>query len=487
MKEPQKAALYIRVSTDEQSEYSPAAQQRALIDYAEKNGVGVLPEYIFIDEGFSGRTADKRPNFMRMIGAAKSKPKPFDVILVHKFDRFARNREDSIVYKSMLQREHGIKVISISETMDDSPMSILLEAMLEAIAEYYSINLAKEVIKGMTEKARQGGYQTTPPFGYIMTGKGLVVSEQEARHIRYIFNEYVHNDKTPREICIQINNMGAKTKRGNLMETRSIEYILHNPVYKGMVRWTPTERVRRNFHHPDSIISQGAHEPIISEEIFQAAAVKLAESEMRKRPKARPAAQCKHWLSGLMRCSVCGSSLNLMAKLKSFQCNGYVHGKCTISHSIATRKLEKAVLAEFNDAFGIGELRGYQFNITRMDDTSRQAIEFVRCQITKTAKKQIRARKAYLAEIDSLEEYEAMKKELALEKEQLEKELHDLEKQPEETADSVFKEKEKIQGIVDIITSDCDLQTKLKAIRSIIQKIVYSKPNETLEVYYYDL
>ena len=417
-REARKAALYIRVSTEEQTEYSPAAQRRALTDYAEKSGIEVLPEYIFIDEGFSGRTAGKRPGFMRMIGAAKSKPKPFDVILVHKFDRFARNREDSIVYKSMLQREHGIKVISISETMDDSPISVLLEAMLEAMAEYYSINLAKEVVKGMTEKARRGGYQTTPPFGYVMRAGGLAVSEEEARHIRYIFNEYVYNDKTPREICVQINTMGVKTKLGNLMETRSIEYILYNPVYKGMVRWTPTERARRNFRHPDSIISQGTHEPIVSEEIFQAAAEKLAESEKRKRPGARPAAQCKHWLSGLIKCSVCGYSLNLMTKLKSpsFQCNGYVRGKCTVSHSITTRKLEKAVLAELNNALDAGQPREYRLN----------------------------------------------------------------------AACNVACKERRVRGVADIITSDCDLQTKLKAVRNIIGKIVYSKPDETLDIYYFD-
>ena len=135
-------ALYIRVSTEDQSEFSPAAQKRILLDYAKKNTLSIKPEHIFIDEGISGRTAAKRPAFMKMIATAKSKPKPFDVILVHKFDRFARSREDSIVYKSLLKRECNIRVLSITESIEDDKFSVLLEAILEAMAEYYSLNLS---------------------------------------------------------------------------------------------------------------------------------------------------------------------------------------------------------------------------------------------------------------------------------------------------------------------------------------------------------
>ena len=108
------AAAYIRVSTDDQIEYSPESQIKAIRDYAKRNGYILPDEYIFMDEGISGKTADKRPSFMKMIGTAKIKPKPFDAILLWKFSRFARNREDSIIYKSMLRKQLGIEVISIS-------------------------------------------------------------------------------------------------------------------------------------------------------------------------------------------------------------------------------------------------------------------------------------------------------------------------------------------------------------------------------------
>ena len=95
-----RAACYIRVSTEEQTEYSPDAQQRALVSYARQHQMTVAPEHIYLDAGLSGRRAETRPAFMAMIAAAKSRPAPFDCILVHRFDRFARSREDSIVYKS---------------------------------------------------------------------------------------------------------------------------------------------------------------------------------------------------------------------------------------------------------------------------------------------------------------------------------------------------------------------------------------------------
>jgi DNA invertase Pin-like site-specific DNA recombinase len=167
-------ALYIRVSTEEQTEYSPDAQKRALLDYAKKNKIFISSDYIFIDEGISGRIAEKRPGFMQMIKTAKQKPKPFDVILVHKFDRFSRSREDSVVYKSLLKKECGIKVISITEQLEDDKFSIILESMLEAMAEYYSLNLSDEVKKGMTEKAKKGGLQTGAAFGYEVKEKGLL-------------------------------------------------------------------------------------------------------------------------------------------------------------------------------------------------------------------------------------------------------------------------------------------------------------------------
>lgn len=145
------AAAYIRVSSERQDEYSPDSQKKLIREYAKKNNIEVPEELIFFDDGISAKTATKRTQFNRMIALAKEKEPPFDSILVWKFSRFARNQEESIVYKNIL-RKKGIQVISISEPIIDSPFGDLIERIIEWMDEYYLINLSTEVKRGMTEK-----------------------------------------------------------------------------------------------------------------------------------------------------------------------------------------------------------------------------------------------------------------------------------------------------------------------------------------------
>ena len=207
---PKIAAAYIRVSTDDQVEYSPDAQLVEIRKYAASHGYILPQDYIFLDEGISGKHTEKRPEFNRMIGIAKCKPRPFDAILLWKFSRFARNREDSIVYKSMLRKDLGIDVISISEPLADDKMSILMEAMIEAMDEYYSVNLAEEVKRGMTEKARRGGLQSTPAFGYRVEHNRLVPVPEEAALVRSIFERFISGQGLF-PIAKWLNEMGVKT------------------------------------------------------------------------------------------------------------------------------------------------------------------------------------------------------------------------------------------------------------------------------------
>lgn len=133
--------LYARVSSDKQDvDLSISAQLKVLREYAAKNSYDVVRE--FVDEAESGRTA-ARPAFREMISMAKRPQKPFNTVLVWKYSRFARSREDSIVYKTML-RKNGVKVISITEPFEDTPMGRLLEAMIESLDEFYSANLGKK-------------------------------------------------------------------------------------------------------------------------------------------------------------------------------------------------------------------------------------------------------------------------------------------------------------------------------------------------------
>ena len=158
------AALYARVSSDRQDvDLSVAAQLRALRDYAEKNGYQVAREYI--DEAESGRIAD-RPQFQRMLDEASKPEAPFKEILVWKFSRFTRKREHAVAFKSMLRRR-GIRVVSITEHADDSPTGKLMEAIIESVDEFYSENLAQEVVRGMREAASRGFWVASRvPYGF---------------------------------------------------------------------------------------------------------------------------------------------------------------------------------------------------------------------------------------------------------------------------------------------------------------------------------
>ena len=154
---------YIRVSTHMQEELSPDAQFRLLKEYAANNSM--IISRIYQDLGLSGTKAEKRPGFQEMIADCKSKEHPYSAILVWKFSRFARNQEESIVYKSLLKKEH-VDVVSISEPLPDGFIGSLVERIFEWMDEYYSIRLSGEVKRGMTQKAIRGGYQGRMPLGY---------------------------------------------------------------------------------------------------------------------------------------------------------------------------------------------------------------------------------------------------------------------------------------------------------------------------------
>ena len=229
-KELKTAAAYIRVSTDRQTELSPDSQLRIIKEYAKQNGYNIPSEYIFREDGLSGKYVKKRPQFIEMIGLAKQKPAPFSAILVWKFSRFARNQEESIVYKSMLKK-NDVSVISCSETLDEeNPFSSLIERIIEWMDEYYSIRLSGEVLRGMSEKVKRGQPVTIPSFGYDIVDKQYVINEEKAAIVRKIFTDYI-DGKSSMQIASELNEIGVKTTRGNPFENRTIDYILKNPVY----------------------------------------------------------------------------------------------------------------------------------------------------------------------------------------------------------------------------------------------------------------
>ena len=402
------AAAYIRVSTDDQAEYSPASQLEKIRLYAERNQILLPKEFIFVDEGISGRKTKNRPAFNEMIGLAKRQPKPFDVILVWKFSRFARNREDSIVYKSMLRKEHNIDVVSVSEDIGDDKLSILIEAIIEAMDEFYSINLAEEVKRGMTEKAKRGGVLSIPGFGYKVENGEYVVVPEEAEIIRKVFNDYV-NGKGLLTIAKALNAMGIKTHRGNKIENRTVEYWLNNPLYIGKTRWNPDGKLSRNYTADTAIITDGSHKSIIDIKTWDKAQAKMKEQKERFRKFFNSDRKgLSHWLTGILRCEKCGKVLSYQGGY--FGCSERSRGKCDGVGYIKAEKISNIILGILSEI----ELPNVELDFAQSDLTpevkANDDSKIIKTQIQRLEIRLERVRLAYEDGADTLDEYKTNKK-----------------------------------------------------------------------------
>jgi len=433
-----------------------------------------------MDEGISGKRADKRPQFMTMIATAKTKPKPFDVILVHKFDRFARSREDSIVYKSLLKKECDIKVVSITESIENDKFSVILEAMLEAMAEYYSLNLADEVTKGMTEKAERGEFQTRPPFGYRVENKKLRVVEEEAKLIKIIFNNFANRENSLFGTIRHINTLG-KTRTGKEFSNHTVNYILNNPTYIGKVRWTPHGGMNHNWNHPDMILRDSDHEAIIDIETWDKVQERLRENREIYRQFENKNSPITTWLKGIMKCGVCGRSM-VIHRNRFMQCNAYFKGSCSQSAHTAIEILENAVLEELKKTY-TGEI---EINIVPSVADTGEALEYdvLQDRLNKVTDKEERVKIAYEDGIDTLDEYKEKKKRLSDERADLKEALELLMgKLIENRHDNEILRK--ITNVYELLTDNTiDIEQKYQTAHLLIEKITYSKPENTLKLVY---
>lgn len=472
-------AAYIRVSTDDQTELSPDAQKREILKYAKANQIIVPPELIFVENGISGRKADRRPEFQRMIATARQKPKPFDVLLLWKFSRFARNQDESSFYKSILRKKCGIDVVSITEPVMEGMYGRLIETIIEWSDEFYSYNLAQEVRRGMTEKALRGGYQAKPPMGYRYTGPGQVpeVVPERAAIVRRIFEEYAAGyDRTG--IARRLNADGVLTDRGNRFENRVVGYILQNPFYIGKVRWN--YRIHSAYHtNPEEqvITRDGQHEAIISQQLWDTVQTRLAADRKPVGRRRNSSSASSHWLSGILICSACGHTLAYGGPVacRSFNCHEYAKGRCKTSHSITVKKAEREVIAELQHALETGQV---EYTFAQPEDHRSDVEAAIRALDTREQ----RAKSAYLAGIDTLEEYGAIRRSIRQEREKLLKKAAP-EVDPEQAKAKLL---EKIRSVCDMLQSDdFTIEQKGNALRSVVQKIVYDRPNRAMHFYYH--
>lgn len=307
----QTAVAYARFSSDNQHEESIAAQLRAIREYADKENVTLLKEYI--DEARSA-TTDDRPNFLRMVKDITTGRLEVDYVYVHKLDRFARNRYDSAIYRRELA-QHGVKLIAVAQPTGDGPESIILEAMIEAMAEYYSKNLSNEVKTKMREYALKATHLGgLPPLGYDVDPetKKYVINPQEAPAIKMIFEMYVKGHSYP-EIIEKLNALGYKTKKGRPFVQTSIYEILRNEKYTGTYifnRAVSKQGGKRNNHRSkdeeDIIKIPDAFPAIIDKKTFEEVKKKM---EIRKQGPAAAKAKEVYLLTGLVYCGQCNGAM----------------------------------------------------------------------------------------------------------------------------------------------------------------------------------
>lgn len=323
---PKVAVSYLRVSTKRQAErgddaegFSIPAQRDANRKKAQSLGAFIVKE--FVDRGESARSAN-RPELQRMLEYIREND--VDYVIVHKVDRLARNREDDVEINRALT-DAGVALVSTTESIDQSPSGMLLHGIMASIAEFYSRNLANEVVKGMSQKARRGGTIGRAPLGYRNTSqmgedgreaRTVILDPERAPLIRWAFEEYAKGERGLKSIANELAARGLRTLKtpnvpSKVLDENGLQKLLTKPYYTGVVTF-------QGATYP------GRHPAIIDDETFQLVQQVLASRRVGERRRTHD-----HYLKSTLRCGICGSRLIVQMTRNSkgtlypyFICNG---------------------------------------------------------------------------------------------------------------------------------------------------------------------
>lgn len=283
-------SLYLRFSSERQKEQSIEGQLRDCRAFCKRSGYRIVA--IYVDRALTARKdAEKRVQFQQMI--VDSEKRHWQYLVVWKLDRFARNRNDSAIYKMRLKK-NGVRVISATENISENPEGIILEAVLEGMAEFYSAELSQKITRGMRESAMKchsiGGHV---PLGYKIQDHKLIVDPATAHIVQEAFQLYA-NGFTVADICRQFNNQGYRTAKGAEFNRNSFKSMFKNERYIGV------------YTYRDIRIEDGVP-PIIDKELFE-----IVQQRLRKNGEApaRGKAKVDYLLSGKLFCGHCGGSMN---------------------------------------------------------------------------------------------------------------------------------------------------------------------------------
>jgi site-specific DNA recombinase len=335
------AVIYLRVSTKEQAQrdgdregYSIPAQRDACRRKAAGLDAAVVEE--FVDRGESARNAD-RPELQRLLAYVRSNH--VDYVIVHKVDRLARNRADDVEI-TLAIRAAGAALVSCSENIDETPSGILLHGIMSSIAEFYSRNLANEVIKGLQQKAANGGTPGRAPLGYRnvrryengVEVRTVEVDPERGPLVAWAFEAYATGEWTQQALLAELARRGLdipKTRRtaGRPLSPSYVQYMLTNPYYKGVVRY-------------NGVDYDGRHERLVTPQLWeQVQEVLAAKNEVREKVRKHP-----HYLKGI-HCGHCGSRM-IVTHARSHTGRIYPYFVCIGRHQKRTDCTMRAVLIE---------------------------------------------------------------------------------------------------------------------------------------------
>lgn len=342
---PKMAISYLRVSTQEQAErgggadegFSIPAQREANKKKAASIGAFVVKE--FVDRGESARSAN-RPELQKMLQYIDENKNQIDYVIVHKVDRLARNRGDDVDITRALHNA-GVKLVSTTESIDESPSGILLHGIMSSIAEFYSRNLSNEVIKGLSQKAKNGGTNYRAPLGYknirTVDDKGredrtVVLDEERAPLVKLAFEYFATGDWTVEQLADYLAQRGLTTLAtpkipSRPMQRKVLNNILLNPYYKGLIYF-------------QGALFPGKHTPLTDEKTWQKVQDVLASHVNGERTRKHP-----HFLKSTVYCGHCGSRL-IIQQVKNHTGDIYPYFVCAGRMGKRTNCQQKAVLIE---------------------------------------------------------------------------------------------------------------------------------------------
>lgn len=304
------AVIYARYSSSNQREESIDGQLRECHQYAERNGFTIVKEYT--DAAISGRS-DARPSFQKMIKDSESHA--FQALIVWKLDRFARNRYDSAMYRNILKK-NGVKIYSVMENISDGPEGIILEGLMESLAEYYSANLSENIKRGCYDAALHHRAFGRPPLGLKKAADGTYeIDPVTAPIVRRIFEEYTAG-RSLMEICNGLNADGIRTAKGGEFTGNSFHHILSNEKYIGIYDF-------------EGIRDENAIPPIISRDLWDRAQAMRKRVIQRKRNQHDETSAEPYLLATKLFCGHCGETMTGESARSStgtifryYSCNG---------------------------------------------------------------------------------------------------------------------------------------------------------------------